>query len=237
MKKLTSIDPLQTFTPEGLRLINKNSPAWVRYEQQIAQLIAALDGNAEVVHNKKVKGRLSSVMRQVDVLVRGKIMGQEIMIAVECKMTSRPLEIGAIDEFVGKLLDLGAERGVLYSASGMTTSAVYRAEGASSPSVVPVSLAAAPSPDPHGAPGPPDGLDEPDYPEWLTPSVYRQILTGKSWGQSWIRGDVWQPDSKWSGVNFYDFEELWSGDPIPSGAPKPTHTCGCLDGTQVGLLL
>jgi hypothetical protein len=213
-------------------LIHKNTPEWARYEQQIAQLIAALDGSAEVVHNKRIKGRLSSVMRQVDVLVRGKIIGQEITIVVECKMTSRPLEIGSVDEFVGKLLDLGADRGVLYSASGMTTSAVYRAEGATSPSVVPVSLAAAPSPNPHGAPGPPDGLDEPDYPEWLDPSTYRRILIGKSWSQSWIRGDAWQPDDRWPGVNFYGFEELRSAKPIPTGMALVPRICVAPYGTE-----
>jgi Restriction endonuclease len=183
------------------RMTLKNSPEWKKYEQQVAQLITALDSNAEVMHNKRVRGRLSSVMRQVDVWVHGEIIGQEITIAIECKMTSRPVEIGEVDKFVGKLLDLGAERGVLYSASGMTVNAVYRTEGAVSPSVVPVSLAAAPGPNPYGAPGPPDGLDEPDYPEWLSPRIYRHILTGKRWVQSWVRYDgAWEPDSKWQGL-------------------------------------
>ena len=128
-----------------------SSPTWRRYEEQVSQLVAALDSNAQVTHNRRIKDRLSEAMRQVDVWVSGTIIGQEITIAVECKMVTRPLEIGAIDEFVGKLLDLGADRGVLYSASGMTVNAVHRAEGAVNPSVIPISLERAHSPDPWGA--------------------------------------------------------------------------------------
>lgn len=133
---------------------------------------------------------MGGATRQVDVWVSGKIIGQEITITIECKMVSRPLEIGVINEFVGKLLDLGADRGVLYSASGMTPNAVHRAEGAISPSIALVSLRLAPSPNPFGAPGPPDGLDEPDYSEWLSAGIYRQILIGKEWIQSCMRPDL-----------------------------------------------
>jgi restriction endonuclease len=181
-------------------LTERHSPAWKAYEEQIAQLVASLDSTAEVTHNKRIEARLSNATRQVDVWVCGKIIGQDITIAVECKMTSRPLEIGAIDEFVGKLLDLGAERGIIYSASGMTPSAVRRAEGATSPSVIPISLEAAPAPSPYGAPGPPDGLDEPDYPEWIDTKIYRQLLIGRQWVQSWIRNDLWELDAKWQDV-------------------------------------
>lgn len=196
-----------------------NSPEWKAYEKQVAQLVAALDVNAEVTHNKLIEGRLSSAMRQVDVWVRGKIIGQEITIAVECKMVSRPLEIGTIDEFVGKLLDLGADRGVLYSASGMTPNAVHRAEGATSPSVILVSLDAAPGPTPYGAPGPPDGLDEPDYPEWLSVEIYRRILVGKQWIESCIRDEYWEPDAKWRDI--VDIDELLELDTSATEVSHP----------------
>jgi hypothetical protein len=86
--------------------------------------------------------------------------------------------------------------------------AVHRAEGAISPSVVPISLEVASSPNPWGAPGPPDGLNEPDYPEWLSPLAYRQILVGKQWIQSWIRDELWEPGAKWQDVvTMEDFRE------------------------------
>jgi hypothetical protein len=44
-------------------------------------------------------------------LARGTVVGLEISVAAECKRYARAIGIGAVDQFVGKLLDLGAERG------------------------------------------------------------------------------------------------------------------------------
>lgn len=176
-------------------MIKKKSPAWKVYEEQVAKLVASIDARAEVIHNKRIQGRLSTAMRQVDVWVRGSVIGQVIIVAVECKMVSRPLEIGAIDEFAGKLLDLGADRGVLYSASGMTPNAVHRAEGASNPSIIPVSLEAPPGP--RGAPGVPIGLDQPDYAGWIDAEIYRRLIVGRQWLPYYVRNELWKVDDRW----------------------------------------
>ena len=172
----------------------KGSPLWQAYEEQVAELVAALDNNAEVVHNKKVEARLSKAVRQVDVWVRGKIIGQELIIVIECKFTSRPLDIGVVDEFVGKLLDLGADRGVLYSASGMTPNAVWRAMMATNPSIIPVTL----EPAPLRAPGYPAGLDEADYAGWLHSYDYRAFLMAKQW-MPWYARDL-EEDPRWENI-------------------------------------
>ena len=169
----------------------KDSPLWRTYEEQVAALIAALDENAEVVHNKRVEARLSTAMRQVDVWVRGKIIGQEIIIVVECKFTSRPLAIDTVDEFAGKLLDLGADRGILYSASGLTPNAVWRAQNAANPSIIPVTLEAAPD----RTPGYPAGFDEADYAGWLDSDTYRELLMAPSWSP-WYARD-YEVDQRW----------------------------------------
>lgn len=113
---------------------------WERYEFSVHEMLAALDPHAEVRHNEYVEGRLSRRLRQVDVFVRGAVAGIEITIIVECKRYRRPVAIGDVDQFIGKLLDLSADRGVLYSYSGFTSGAVARAIGATSPSIVPIAL-------------------------------------------------------------------------------------------------
>lgn len=115
-------------------------PLWAQYEQSIQTMLAALDANATVLHNARVPGRLSASLRQVDVWVTGNIVGQSISIAVECKRTSRPITVETIDSFVGKLLDIGAERGIMYSYAGFSSSATTRAYAASSPSLMPIAL-------------------------------------------------------------------------------------------------
>jgi hypothetical protein len=183
---------------------------WRTYEEQVAKLLASFDPNATVVHNERVEARLSKVMRQVDVWVRGRIIGQEIIIAVECKLVSRPLDIGVVDEFVGKLLDLGADRGVLYSASGMTPNAVHRAEMAINPSIIPVSLEAAPDRHP-GVPGVPTGLDQPDYAGWMSSEIYRRLITSQQWLPYYLRNELWEKDQRWVNVTLpeehAEFEE------------------------------
>jgi hypothetical protein len=182
----------------GSALPKKNSPFWLTYEEQVAALVAALDANAEVIHNKRVKARLSQAMRQVDVWVRGKIIGQEITIVVECKFVSRPLAIGVVDEFVGKLLDLGAERGVLYSSSGMTPNAVWRAMMSTNPSVIPVTLEPAPT----RGPGYPAGYDEADYAGWLDGRIYRELLMAQQWSPWYAR--IRELDPRWEGLSESD---------------------------------
>jgi hypothetical protein len=167
---------------------------WRTYEEQIAELLAALDDNAEVVHDKRVEARLSKVKRQVDVWVKGKIADVEIVIAVECKLTARPLDIGVVDEFIGKLIDLGADRGVLYSASGMTPNAAWRAECAMNPSIIPVSLKPAPA----RAPGYPAGMNEGDYADWLDRDTYRNLLMAMSW-TPWYARELAR-DQRWEDV-------------------------------------
>jgi hypothetical protein len=49
----------------------EKDPLWRKYEQAVRLLLAAMDPNAEVVHNAMIAGRLSGVLRQVDVLARG----------------------------------------------------------------------------------------------------------------------------------------------------------------------
>jgi hypothetical protein len=126
--------------------VNESVPAgrdaspWELYERSVREALAALDPRAEVLHNQRVKGRLSGAMRQIDVLARGLVAGVEIALVVECKMYQRPVAIGDVDQFVGKLIDIGADRGILYSGSGFTGGAAPRAMGAANPAVMPVVL-------------------------------------------------------------------------------------------------
>jgi restriction endonuclease len=99
-------------------------------------MIELMDPAAVVEHDVTLVGRISRSARQVDVLVSGSIGGQAMSIAIECKRYAKRLGIGKVDEFAGKLLDLGVDRGVLYSANGATGPAVDRAKYAHQPGIV-----------------------------------------------------------------------------------------------------
>lgn len=111
-------------------------PQWRAFEVSVADLTAKMDPTAEVVHDVTLIGAVSGTARQVDVLVTGTIGGHEVRIAIECKRYSKRLGIGKVDEFAGKLIDLGVDRGVLYTLNGVTAAAAARAAAAAQPGIV-----------------------------------------------------------------------------------------------------
>ncbi|UTT71163.1 restriction endonuclease [Arthrobacter sp. DNA4] len=118
-----------TSTDDEHELDPQSGPAWIRYEMDIQEALNEMD-DSEVAHNVTMKGALSEVDRQVDVLIERQVTGSSIRIAVECKHYRKPLGIGKIDEFAGKLADLQVERGILYALNGLTSGARARAKRA-----------------------------------------------------------------------------------------------------------
>ncbi|WP_354670593.1 restriction endonuclease [Amycolatopsis solani] len=160
----------------------RSNPLWRRYEISIQELLSALDPSASVLHDAKVPGRLSQIARQVDVWATGLVIGQRISVAVECKLRQRPVDVNIVDGFIGKLLDIGADRGLIYSSSGFSDGANMRAYASRNPSILTVSLE---TPqivkDLHGAPGYPADLLVQDVPphwiEELDAESFREFLT------------------------------------------------------------
>lgn len=104
---------------------------WQQFEKDaegIFRKLAESDANASIEHNVKVTGVLSGEERQIDVLIKGELAGQPIRVVVECKCYGKPLGIGKIDEFEGKLRDVAAHRGVMFSKTGYTKPARARAD-------------------------------------------------------------------------------------------------------------
>ncbi|MFF7474255.1 restriction endonuclease [Streptomyces sp. NPDC008092] len=122
---------------------------WREYEKQITQLLATLDPNASVRHNASIIGGISGVPRQIDALAEGVIVGQKMRVVAEAKCHARKVTIEMIDGFVGKLLDLGAERGIFYSSAGFSEGAISRAEQQRNPHIGLVRLHATPAPEFH----------------------------------------------------------------------------------------
>ncbi|WP_033344534.1 restriction endonuclease [Catenuloplanes japonicus] len=132
-----------------------------RYELSITRMLCSLDGGAEVTLNRRVPGVLSGTLRRVDLLARGHVFGTGVTVVVECCQGRRAADIGAVDRFIGKLLDVDADRGVLYSRSGFTPCARARAAAARYPAVMAVSLAPRiPRQRSSSGPLPPHGAEE-----------------------------------------------------------------------------
>lgn len=143
-----------------------------------------MDPDADVEHDARLPGTVSGTPRQVDVLVTGTIGGIEMRIAVECKRYGKKLGIGKVDEFAGKLVDLGVDRGVLYTLNGVTAAAASRARSAAQPGIVLQQMAG----------------NFPEPPEW-SPSLHELTGFGDCPNDNCLGGDIawreWpQPDGE-----------------------------------------
>lgn len=108
---------------------------WRDFEEVVARQVADLDPTATVAHNARLKGRLSGIERQIDVLVTGRLAGTQIKIVFECKRYERSVGLATVEEFIGKLHDLEADRGALCVFGGITTPAFSRLAHAAHPQI------------------------------------------------------------------------------------------------------
>lgn len=115
--------------------ISPGDPEWLTFEKDVKELLASKDPSATVEHNHKREGK-SGRIRQIDALVTGTVCDEVIEIGVEAKRYGKKVGIGVIDAFVGKCLDTGVDRGVLYSHKGFGKGAIARANAADHPKIM-----------------------------------------------------------------------------------------------------
>lgn len=102
---------------------------WKAYELGVADVVRHKVGSAAVVeHDVRILGRTGQ-RRQVDIVVRGSVFGlSDGLFVVECKDHRRPIDVGIVDGFFGLVEDIGADLGLIVTASGLTATARARAE-------------------------------------------------------------------------------------------------------------
>lgn len=98
---------------------------WGGFEQLVAQLNET--GDVVVEHNVILPGR-SGASRQVDVLIRHKQGLYEHLVVCECKYWNSPVDRLHVDALATTIREVGASRGVIFSAHGFQSGAVAQAE-------------------------------------------------------------------------------------------------------------
>ncbi len=106
------------------------TPKWKRFEELTAKIQKELTPDAAVTLDDKIAGKLSGTTRQIDISIR-KIIGQfNILIVMDCKDHTKPVDVKDVEEFIGLVKDVGANKGAIVSAAGFTSSAKTRGENA-----------------------------------------------------------------------------------------------------------
>ncbi len=103
---------------------------WKIFEELVYEIQSNLSSDAEVKHDDHIIGKKTNVKRQIDVSIKQKIGQYEILIVIDCKDYSKPVDLNDIESFIGLVDDVQANKGALVSSSGFTTNAKNRAEKA-----------------------------------------------------------------------------------------------------------
>lgn len=96
------------------------------FESIVAAIHKQFNKEATITEDEKIKGK-SGKLRQIDVAIRTSVLGYKVFIVVECKDYQKKIGIGKVDELIGKIEDVGADKGILISNSGFTEDAILRA--------------------------------------------------------------------------------------------------------------
>lgn len=105
---------------------NKPNPG-KQYEKIVADIHRRFSDGGVVTEDELVVGR-SGRERQIDVALRTDVAGYPLLVVVECKDYKRRVEIGQVEELIGKINDVNAAKGVLVSDSGFSAGAIERAK-------------------------------------------------------------------------------------------------------------
>lgn len=112
------------------KLLKISTASWKDYEEAVFQECERVFNFAgvEIIKNTHIVGRYSGVKRQIDVLIKQVVEGRVCSsILVECKHYQQKVNVKIVDSFVGCMLDIGAEKGVIVSEKGFTKAAISRA--------------------------------------------------------------------------------------------------------------
>lgn len=104
--------------------------SWKDYEEQVFQECQRVfySKEVEIIKNTHIVGRYSGVKRQIDVLIKQLKDGVAVSsILIECKHYRHKIDVKIVDAFVGCMIDVGAEKGVIVSEMGFTKAAISRA--------------------------------------------------------------------------------------------------------------
>ncbi len=94
---------------------------WKRFEQKAFEIQKSIShGSADVKFNDVILGVDSKTERQIDISIRANVGSYSILIIVECKDYKTPVDVTAVEGFVGVVRDVRANKGVMISAKGFT---------------------------------------------------------------------------------------------------------------------
>lgn len=111
-------------------MAKKSTTKWKRFEALVAKVQQDFTPDAKVALNDKIMGRRSGKSRQIDISVRRTVGQFNLLIVIDCKDYSHPIDVKNVEEFLGLVEDVGANKGALVASAGFSKTAKKRAQDA-----------------------------------------------------------------------------------------------------------
>lgn len=92
--------------------------AGAKYERFVYAKLQRLFPDAVVNLNDKIPGRISQLIREIDVSIRMSVSDTELLYIVQCKDWANPVDINTLGAFSAVMQDVGAAKGFLLCTSG-----------------------------------------------------------------------------------------------------------------------
>jgi hypothetical protein len=113
--------------------MTQREPDWQVYERIVAAMQAEGAGmEHSVTPNAKIRGCITGILRQIDVLVDARWADEDLTerVIVDAKMHRSKVDVKDIEAFEGMMKDCRANRGIIVCANGYTPAAKRRAQDA-----------------------------------------------------------------------------------------------------------
>lgn len=112
--------------------MDQTTPVWRLYERLVASIQSEkASDDVTVIPNARIKGQLSGVERQIDVLIDARV-SEDVSrrVIVDAKLRQRRIDVKEVESFEGMMKDCRAHRGILVCSNGYTEAAMRRAKQA-----------------------------------------------------------------------------------------------------------
>jgi restriction endonuclease Mrr len=103
---------------------------WRRFEKLVVQVQKELAPDAVVTHDYRIRGCGSGISCQIDITAKQRGGQCDILIAIDCKDYDKPVYANKVEQFIGLVKDIRANKGVMVAANGFTYTAKRTRENA-----------------------------------------------------------------------------------------------------------
>lgn len=100
---------------------------WKQYEKEIAEYFREEYPDARITADARLRGKSSNIERQIDLLIEQQVIDLPFKVVVDTKYRRNKIDVKDVEEFLGLVRDVGANKGILISTGGFTTAAFRRA--------------------------------------------------------------------------------------------------------------